>query len=225
MADLWPDGPVTTGGQGRRPGGQKARPRIVREYDYTDSVGRLLYQAVRLDPKSFRQRRPDGRGGWAWDMEGVGRVLYRLPRIVRADVNMPVFVVEGEKDVQTLEGLGFVATCNVGGAGKWQASYSRTLAGRRVVICPDNDAAGEAHAAAVAGSLMMYGAGSIRLVRLPGLAEHGDVSDWAARYGQDREAARAALIDLARAAPEWASGGILCRNTGIGLSLPGKVCT
>lgn len=51
---------------------------IVAEYDYRDEEGELLYQAVRLTPKTFRQRRPDGQGGWTWNLGGVRRVLYRL---------------------------------------------------------------------------------------------------------------------------------------------------
>ena len=38
----------------------------VAEYSYSDESGRMLYQVVRFEPKSFRQRRPDGRGGWVW---------------------------------------------------------------------------------------------------------------------------------------------------------------
>src|SRR5262245_54489201 len=40
--------------------------RIVAEYDYTDEHGDLLYQVVRFDPKDFRQRYPNGNGGWIW---------------------------------------------------------------------------------------------------------------------------------------------------------------
>ena len=41
------------------------RPRrIVETYDYTDAAGALLFQVCRYDPKDFRQRRRDGRGGW-----------------------------------------------------------------------------------------------------------------------------------------------------------------
>lgn len=43
---------------------RSGRPRIVATYDYTDEAGTLLYQSVRYDPKDFKQRRPDGKGGW-----------------------------------------------------------------------------------------------------------------------------------------------------------------
>ena len=64
-----------------RPPGQR---RIVATYDYHDQHGQLLFQVVRYDPKDFRQRRPDGNGGWIWKLDGVDRVLYRLPELLRA---------------------------------------------------------------------------------------------------------------------------------------------
>src|SRR5262249_33485356 len=55
-----------------------AKARIVATYPYTDAAGTLLYEVVRLEPKSFRQRRPDGRGGWVWSVKDCKRVPYRL---------------------------------------------------------------------------------------------------------------------------------------------------
>ena len=37
---------------------------IAAIYDYSDATGRLVFQVVRFDPKDFRQRRPNGNGGW-----------------------------------------------------------------------------------------------------------------------------------------------------------------
>src|SRR5262245_12202165 len=55
-----------------------AKINIVAKYDYTDPDGKLLYQVLRLEPKDFRQRRPDGNGGWIWKLD-ERRVLYRWP--------------------------------------------------------------------------------------------------------------------------------------------------
>src|SRR5262245_56050796 len=45
-------------------GGGSNRPaEIVATYDYTDEMGKLLFQAVRYQPKDFAQRQPDGNGG------------------------------------------------------------------------------------------------------------------------------------------------------------------
>lgn len=51
---------------------------IAATYDYTDADGVLRYQTVRLEPKGFRQRKPDGAGGWTWKLEDVERLPYRL---------------------------------------------------------------------------------------------------------------------------------------------------
>ena len=107
---------------------------VVAEYDYRDESGKLLYQAVRLSPKSFRQRRPAPSGGWDWKLEDTRRVLFRLPELIAAAKDAIVWVTEGEKDVLALVALGLVATTNVGGAGKWKSEYSggaARAAGRR----------------------------------------------------------------------------------------------
>ena len=159
---------------------------VIATYDYCDPVGKLLFQKQRHEPKTFSQRAPKGQG-WTYSLQGVRRVLYRLPEVMAAQL---VFVVEGEKDCNRLmEAMAgrvevkpgvtatAAATCNFDGAGKWKADYSPFFAGRRVVVLPDNDAAGKAHAEEVARSVGKY-AEWIRVVLLPGLPEKGDVSDW-----------------------------------------------
>jgi len=155
---------------------------IVAKYDYLDEHGKMLYQVVRLVPKSFRQRQPDGNGGWKWNMEGARRVLYRLPEIAKSKPGAMVLVVEGEKDAEALATFGFLATTNVGGAGKWLPEYSAALKGRIVIILPDNDQPGAAHASLVAKALAGVAA-AVKVVELPGLPPKGDVSDWIAGGG------------------------------------------
>jgi len=52
---------------------------IVSVYPYHNADGQLLYEVVRFKPKSFAQRRPDGKGGYIWNLDGITPVLYRLP--------------------------------------------------------------------------------------------------------------------------------------------------
>lgn len=128
-------------------------------YNYHDEHGVLLYQVERLEPKGFRQRRPSATWGqsgvpdWIYNMDGVRRVLYRLPELMAADPKRIVLVVEGEKDVETLTAKGFVATCSVGGAGRWLPEYAKILTGRMVVCLCDNDEPGRKHMADVWTSL------------------------------------------------------------------------
>ena len=133
----------------------KTEHRIVAEYSYTDGDGKVVSQTVRYSPKDFRQRRPDGQGGWIWNLDGVTLQLYQLPEVLDAvKKGETVYIVEGEKDVETLRKQGLTATTNPMGAGKWRREYSETLTGADVVIIPDNDDAGRKHAQEVAKSLM-----------------------------------------------------------------------
>jgi putative DNA primase/helicase len=171
---------------------------IAAVYQYRDEQGGLLFEVVRFNPKGFRQRRPDGDGGWVWKLDGVRRVLYRLPELLAADKGGPVFVVEGEKDAETLRGLGLTATCNSGGAGKWRDDYAQHFRGLHVVVIPDNDGPGRNHARQVAASLRAAAA-SVKLLELPGLTRKGaDVSDWLAQRHTAQE-----LRELAQSAPVY----------------------
>lgn len=100
---------------------------ITDEYDYYDEQSKIVYQVVRFRPKEFRQRRPNGKGGWIWSIQGVRRVPYRLSEIIAAEAGSTIFVVEGEKDADLLASWGLVATTNVGGAGKWRDEYTEYL--------------------------------------------------------------------------------------------------
>ena len=48
-----------------------AKPQPVAWYPYTDEHEQVLYEVVRFVPKTFRQRRPDGKGDWVWNLQGV----------------------------------------------------------------------------------------------------------------------------------------------------------
>jgi len=148
------------------------KPRIVATYDYTDEHGSLLYQVVRYEPKDFNQRRPDGCGGWIW-RKNAQQVLYRLPEVLEAPI---VFVVEGERDVETLRDHGFVATTNAGGANAaWLDSYTETLRGHECILIPDNDRVGWDRVAKI-GKALLGGAARIRVLDLP--RDYKDISDW-----------------------------------------------
>jgi hypothetical protein len=99
---LWP--PPSRDRRRSTPGARDRRQdAVLATYDYTDVAGRLLFQVVRFAPKEFRQRRPNGRGGWLWNLDGVTPVLYRLPDVCAAIAQgQPIYVVEGEKDVEAV---------------------------------------------------------------------------------------------------------------------------
>ena len=183
-------------GNGKAKPTSNTRPEIVKTYDYTDASGNLVFQVCRMEPKSFRQRRPDGKG-WAWNLKGVEPVLYRLPQVLKAQ---EVVIVEGEKDADALAALGFAATTVPGGAGKWREHYNQYLKGKRVVIIPDNDEPGRKHAAQVAQSLEGI-AESIKILSLPELPESGDVSDFLATFEDPTEATERLALMIEGAEP------------------------
>mgnify|MGYP007071600386 CR=1 FL=1 len=140
----------------RRPAQQKSQ--IVKTYDYTDAAGTLLFQVVRMEPKSFRQRQPDGRGGWVWNLKAVAsKPLYRLPAVLEAVRDgHDIWICEGEKDAERVQvdlPKGAVATTISGGAGKWRDEHTASLHDAFVTIVADNDGPGRAHAELVANAL------------------------------------------------------------------------
>jgi hypothetical protein len=135
-----------------KPNGNAANT-VLDSYDYVDENGALLFTVLRKPGKRFEQVPASGARGKGV-MNGVRRVLYRLPDVVDAvKYDEPVWVVEGEKDVHALERIDHVATTSPAGAGKWKKDYSESLRNARVRIIADDDTAGHAHAIDVAKSL------------------------------------------------------------------------
>lgn len=153
-------------------------------YEYRDAFGKLLFEKLRYPGKRFVQRKPAANGrGHEYTLGDIEKPLYRLPEVLVAN---HVVICEGEKDVETVRNLNLskreknwflAATTNFDGAGKWRDEYSVFLVGKVVVILPDNDETGRQHAEQVAQSVYRH-TQQVRIVTLPGLAEHGDVTDW-----------------------------------------------
>ncbi len=159
-----------------------SRGRVIATYDYVDEDGQVLYQALRYDPKDFRQRTPNGDGTWRWSIKGVRRVLYRLPEVLEAVAQgKTVYVCEGEKDVEAARSLGLVATCNAMGAdngsgNKWLPEFAQVFKGAKVVIIPDQDEPGERHAEWVIETWK----GVAASVKVAPPAQGKDLADWVA---------------------------------------------
>lgn len=144
------------------------------EYDYATPDGEVLFQVLRYEhgteSKTFMQRQPDGKGGWL-----SGRpdpIIYRWPEIASRP-GEPVYVVEGEKDVDTLIAAGLLATTAPNGS--WPLDLS-PLKGRAVYVIPDNDAPGAEKADKII--TLLEGVATVRRVELPDLPDKGDVTDW-----------------------------------------------
>jgi 5S rRNA maturation endonuclease (ribonuclease M5) len=138
-----------------------AKPKVIAEYPYVDTEGELCFIVERMEPKRFRQKKPDGNGGWSWktsDLPDEVRGLpYRITEIAKAlanDPTMRVLVVEGEKDVNSLWKQGELATSIAGGANssnsqaRLDAFYGHLKAAgaTTLVIVADRDTPGREHA-------------------------------------------------------------------------------
>ncbi len=171
-SDLFPDQP--------KPQKRKKRM-VVSQYRYTDIDGNLLNQKTRwIDSygnKSFTWgHRVSGK--WVKGHKG-NPVLYNIPVLKNHN---DIYVVEGEKDVETLKSMGLAAVCGAHGAGhnKWLPQYTTALRGKNVIVLQDNDDIGKAFAVETCNALT-GNAASVKLIDLTkewtGLKNHGDISD------------------------------------------------
>lgn len=153
-------------------------------YVYENKDGIPLYRQIRYyknENKCFYGERLENEK-WVKGLEGVNRVLYKLPLVTNAVKKAEkIYIVEGEKDVETLIKKGKTATTIAGGANQnWLDSYTEHLKGSDIVILPDNDKPGKEFATKVANSLVGE-ASTVKLLDLtkawPELKEKGDITD------------------------------------------------
>ena len=159
---------------------------ITHVYDYYTAEGTLIHQTVRFAPKGFAQRRPDPAtpGSFLWNLHDIETVLYHLPRVLAAiAAHEMVYLVEGEKDADTLAERGMTATTNPMGAKYWRPHYTNMLRGAHITLLADHDPQGRAHVEHIAQALLGQAA-SVKICYAFHTNEpHSDVSDWIAAGG------------------------------------------
>lgn len=169
-------------------------PQIIDVFDYITLDGVLLYQEVKYDKtsmKPFMVRRPNPKkknwdkkdkkdDNWIWDGKGLNLILYNLFEASKVKKDEIVFMNEGAKDARTLLRLGLTSTAAL--FNNWRDTDTSLLDGKPVVILVDNDDAGEVKALQAAHDRRKdekgKGSSSIKLLRLPGLGQGEDVTDW-----------------------------------------------
>ena len=169
--------------------------RLAVTYTYTDADGAPLYFVDRYEQTGADGKRDKTfvqRSQTAENLNGVKRVLYNLPAVVKSD---RVFIVEGEKDVETMRRLNLVATTNSGGGKYWEADFNAAFKNKEVVIIPDNDEVGHAHAASLLAQIKPL-AKSVKVVNISKLPK-GDVTDYIEKEG----GTVASLLEMVKDAP------------------------
>lgn len=163
--------------------GKRLRGRPSGQWTYQNTDGSEALVVLRFDgcapadEKTYRPIHPSGTGYAEGDPPG-SLPLFGLPELLQ-DATGTVFLVEGEKCVDAARSIGLLATTSAHGAGSVRKTDWQPLAGRDVVILPDNDSAGQMYAETVRDILLdLDPRARVRLVRLPDLPEGGDIHDW-----------------------------------------------
>ena len=170
----------------------------AKKYTYTNAEGVPCHYTIRMEhptkSKTFFQCTP-----WSSSLKGVDLYLYNLPMIIRSDW---AIIVEGEKDADTLIQLGLPATTCNNGADNWKESYTESLRDKDIVICRDNDDAGNDHAHLLLRSLA-NAAKSLRVI-CPSKIHKGDVTDWVERENGTKNRLMELMRDADIISPEEA---------------------
>jgi hypothetical protein len=179
-------------------------------WPYYDAKGDTVGFVLRWDRSGGKEYRPVSRRldrkGWVLSGMPTPRPLYRLPELLAVPPGRAVFVTEGEKAADAARACGLVATTSPHGALAAGKADWTPLRGRRVVVLPDNDAAGMTYAAKVGDLARAAGAVAVARVELSQLwpdcpacgpvPEGGDIADLLACRGGDLEAIRAEVESL-----------------------------
>lgn len=190
MCILFPSG----GSEGSGPKGPAPSRKVAAIYKYLDKNGELVAEKVRYTNKNFfwRSKKPDG----SYDYHKPENVpLYNGMVLEKAEA---VFLVEGEKDVDTLTKHGLPAVSLPNGA-HWENEYVAYFSDKVIIILPDNDDAGRGYAKAALKALKPtnYNAGIMQLNNWwPEIPEKGDVTDYITAKGEEAVAKLREALDV-----------------------------
>jgi hypothetical protein len=206
LADLMPDGRPAKGKDSRPKQSKPTKPKPAKRkptlypsardaiaelerrqgkrsatWTYHDANVEPVGVVVRWDiPGGGKDIRPVAKVNGGWVIGGIPepRPLYRLPELVAAN---RVYVTEGEKAADAARSIGLVATTSPHGSQSAAKADWQPLAGKQVIILPDNDDAGADFAGDVVELLgKVSPAATVSIVELPGLPAKGDMADYVA---------------------------------------------
>jgi len=173
------------------PKSQKTAWIKLREHIYTDISGNPIARKTLFDKgngsKTGNWERCEN-GVYVSKLNGLKVPPYHVHKLKEGKT---VIIAEGEKDVETLEKMGFRASCSPNGAGgraSWNKSHNEYFRGKNVIILMDNDEAGKEHGRSTAESLCKV-AENVRLIPSESiyhqLKQKGDISDIVQAVGLD----------------------------------------
>jgi len=157
-------------------------------HTYSDLDANPLYWRIRAKHPASRKKwiRPMHLTGNGYELReperpANGKPLYRLHELA-SRLDEVVILTEGEYKADQLAALGLLVTTSGAADSAGEADW-QPLAGRDVVIWPDNDAPGRHYAEAVLAALRPLGCRvKVIDVAVMGLAPKGDAVDWLASH-------------------------------------------
>lgn len=190
---------------------EKNRGQRSAAWTYRDAEWNEVGHVLRWDRESGAEDiRPLAKtvDGWVVGAMPEPSPLYRRGEIGQSDA---VFVVEGEKAADAGCSIGLNVTTSSGGSNAAAKSDWSPLAGKQVVIVPDNDQPGRKYAETVAGIVTRLDPpATVRILDLsndwPELPNKGDLADWCdAHDSAEPEVLLKRISALVSKAAQWSS--------------------
>ena len=153
----------------RRKNENSKRP--IASFVYQDENGNQIYRKLKFENKEYTFERFEN-NEWKRGLNNTRRILYNLPGFINSN---HVFLLEGEKDCETLKSFDFIAT-TPGSVNDWKEEFSKYFKDKEVFICLD--VGNEKTAEKIANDLSKI-TKNIKILKLPGLTEREqDITNW-----------------------------------------------
>lgn len=161
----------------------REKRKIEAVYDYVScNDGSYLFTKIRLQNKKMLYGILEN-NRFSYGLKGQNRkelkAIYGSPEAIKKAIreNKPVFIVEGEKDTNTLNRQGYTATFTFGGVNDWQSDFTGLLRDANVIILADNDEPGKAVAKRIYDDLQGVAKSRKVIVPMPDIPK-ADISDF-----------------------------------------------
>ncbi len=173
---------------------EKTQPwELLREHIYYDLQGRpaakkAIYRKSGGDKTGIWYRYEHGR--YIKSLEGYKPPMYNLPLLLNTKDGDRIFIVEGEKDADTLVRMGYTATTAPNGAGqaKIPDGSKEYFRGRDIIIMGDRDEPGKKYADFLYNTLRRTGRQVVKVEPAAvwkDVPEKGDISDICQALGEE----------------------------------------
>ena len=157
------------------------------DWHYENAGRELVGIICRWDTPTGKTYRPVSKIDGRWVAAGMPEPwpLYHLPELPPAP---RVYVFEGEKAADAARSIGLTATTSPHGSKSAGKADWTPLAGKEIILLPDNDKPGKAYGETVNAILAkLTPAPVVKIIELPGLPEAGDIVEWIENHGDAAE--------------------------------------